>query len=83
MDDPDVVLTVDRDAGDLAEDPVVRERLRPERFGLEFRHRLIGGNRGRNGGGDQRKRQGTSTYHDSLPAAAPVSRGDLRLCRRY
>ena len=42
MDDPDVVLAVHGDAGDLAKDPVFRQRLRPERLGLEFRGGLLG-----------------------------------------
>ena len=35
--DPDVVLRVDGDAGGLAHDPAVRERLRPGGVDLEFR----------------------------------------------
>ena len=31
MDDPDVIAGIHRDAGDRAEDPVVRQRLRPRR----------------------------------------------------
>ena len=37
MDDPDVILGVDRNAGDRSEHPVVRQRLRPERIDLEAR----------------------------------------------
>ena len=40
--DPDVVLRVDADADRLAEDPVVRQRLGPERIHFEPR-RLNGG----------------------------------------
>ena len=52
LDDPDVVALVDRDAGDLAERPVVRQRLRPERIDLEFRH--VGGHGDRRPGDQQR-----------------------------
>ena len=38
MNDPDVVLGIDRHADDPAEDPVVRQRLRPQRIHLEHRH---------------------------------------------
>ena len=37
MNDPDMVLRIDRDAADLAHDPVVGQRLGPERIDLEFR----------------------------------------------
>ena len=37
--DPDIVEAVGADARDLAEQPVVRQRLRPERIDLELRHR--------------------------------------------
>ena len=36
LDHPDAVEPVDRDAGDLPEDPVVRQRLRPQRVDLEL-----------------------------------------------
>src|SRR5688572_15724915 len=38
--DPDVVARVDGDAGDLPEQPVVRQRLRPERVDLKLWHTL-------------------------------------------
>ena len=38
--DPDVPALVDSDAGDLAENPVIRERLRPERVHLQLRCRV-------------------------------------------
>ena len=37
MDDPDVISRIDRNAGDRPEQPVVRERLRPQRIDLEAR----------------------------------------------
>ena len=37
LDDPDIVRGVDRNAGDLAENPVVRQRFRPERVHLHAR----------------------------------------------
>ena len=37
MDDPDVILGVDPEADDLAEHPVVRQRLGPQRIDLEPR----------------------------------------------
>ena len=37
VDDPDVVVAIGGDAGDLAEDPVAGQRLRPERLGPERR----------------------------------------------
>ena len=40
VDDPDVVAAVHGDARDLAEDPVVRQRLRPEGVDLEGRGRV-------------------------------------------
>ena len=40
MHDPDVVVPVDGDAGHLAEDPVLRQRLGPERLGPELRRVL-------------------------------------------
>lgn len=46
MHDPDVVLTVHRDARHLAEDPVLGKRLGPERLGLELRHVLRQGRGG-------------------------------------
>jgi hypothetical protein len=42
---PDAVMAVDRDAGDLAQDPVVRQRLRPERIDLELRYGVVGKSR--------------------------------------
>ena len=48
MDDPDTIEPVDRDAGDLADDPVVGQRLRPQRVDLELRNgRLVLGSRRR------------------------------------
>src|SRR5215510_14273195 len=38
--EPDVVLRIYRDAADFANDPVVRQCLRPARIDLEFRHGL-------------------------------------------
>ena len=38
--DPDVILRVDGDAGDRSEQPVIRQRLGPERIDLERRRRL-------------------------------------------
>src|SRR5207237_3634720 len=35
MQDPDVIVGADRDAGDLSQDPVLWKRLWPERLGLE------------------------------------------------
>jgi hypothetical protein len=37
MDDPDVIVAIDRNARDLPEDPIAGQRLRPERLRLEFR----------------------------------------------
>ena len=38
MHDPDAIILVGGDAGDLPEQPVVRQRLGPERIDLELRH---------------------------------------------
>jgi hypothetical protein len=38
MHDPDVIIAVDRDAGDLAENPIAGQRLRPKRLRLEARN---------------------------------------------
>ena len=47
VDDPDVIAGVDRDADRRAEDPVVRQRLGPERIDLEARrHRSVAGHVG-------------------------------------
>ncbi len=51
VDDPDVVLAVDGDAGDLAEDPFVGQRLGPERINGEL-GRLGVGLRGDVGAGE-------------------------------
>jgi len=69
VDDPDVVLPVDRDAGDLTENPVFRQRLRPVRLGLELRHARLGdGVRRSRYGGDKGSRNGPQgTHHDSSP----------------
>ncbi len=40
MDDPDMIVLVDRDAGDLAENPIVGQRFWPERLDLEARNVL-------------------------------------------
>ena len=40
MQDPDAVVGSDRDAGDLPENPVLRQGFCPERFRLESRRRL-------------------------------------------
>ena len=40
MDDPDVILRVDGDADRLPENPVIRQRLRPE--GIDFEARRHG-----------------------------------------
>src|SRR5262245_46935163 len=40
--DPDMVLRIDRDAADGADDPVARQRLRPAWVDLEFGHSLCG-----------------------------------------
>ena len=47
MHDPDVVLRVDGHADRLAEHPVIRQRLRPERIDLEGRRLHAGGALGR------------------------------------
>ena len=38
MDDPDMVLRIDRDADRAPEQPVVGQRLRPHRIDLKNRH---------------------------------------------
>ena len=38
MHHPDAIVAVGGEAGDLAQDPVVRQRLGPERINLEHRH---------------------------------------------
>src|SRR3984893_1520613 len=40
--DPDAVVFVGGNARDLPEDPIVRQRLRPERVGLKLRQRVLG-----------------------------------------
>ncbi len=57
VDDPDVVLRVDRDAGDRAEEPVIRQRLGPERVDLEASEATALPGRGREHG-RRRPRQG-------------------------
>jgi hypothetical protein len=56
--DPDVVVLVDGHARDLAQDPVVRQRLRPERVDLELRHaaRSLGRSRIHHDGRGSRRR---------------------------
>ena len=46
MHDPDVIARIDGDAGHRSEDPVVRQRLRPERIDLEGRGLGCAGLRG-------------------------------------
>src|SRR5690348_655986 len=43
IDDPDVVVAIGGDAGDLAEQPVARQVLGPERIDLELRHACFRG----------------------------------------
>jgi hypothetical protein len=71
VDDPDVIVGADRNPGDLAEDPVFRQRLRPERLGLETRARFgLGGllRNGRTGEHGQRhENDRKSGSHGRLP----------------
>jgi hypothetical protein len=39
--DPDAIEAIGPDPGNLAEEPVVRQRLRPERINLKLRHRVF------------------------------------------
>jgi hypothetical protein len=57
MDHPDVPLPVDRDAADLAEDPVIRQRLWPGRLDREGRD-FAGASRGRKRGHTDQHRGG-------------------------
>jgi hypothetical protein len=59
LNDPDMILRVDRDAGGLAHDPVVRQRLRPKRIDLEMRY--LGGLR-RGGENNSRKCPGDDPH---------------------
>jgi hypothetical protein len=45
----DVIVLIDRDACDLAEDPVLRQRFGPERLDLEFRRAFGAGLPGKGG----------------------------------
>src|SRR5262249_17498204 len=66
--DPDVVLRIDRDAADGADDPVARQRLRPAWVDLEFRHGLRGRGAERQKCEDARKHYGSdNSYHSILP----------------
>ena len=72
MDDPDAIEAVGPDAGDLAEEPVVRQRLRPEWIDLELRHRgFCGRVLGERGGSEQRQHGGAHAgrhfCHEVLP----------------
>src|SRR5215831_3464492 len=42
LDDPDAIKPIDRDAGDLTKDPVVRKRLRPQCIDLKLRNGCLG-----------------------------------------
>src|SRR5215469_9054587 len=65
--DPDVVILVHKDAADLPEDPIVRQRLGPARIDLEFRRLLRDRSRAhereRGGAGECNCR---SKFHDFL-----------------
>ena len=47
MDDPDVILRIDRHADRVAQDPMVRQRLRPQRIDFKPRRLHAGGLRHR------------------------------------
>ena len=66
MGDPDVVARIDGDADDRADDPVVRQRLRPGGIDAEKGRRDLGRDRGRRPNG----------LHQSVPHHG--SRGDER-----
>ena len=72
---------VDGDAGDLAENPVLRQRLRPERLGLEFRRGLLGGGHRAAAAMPPRRRQtaheitANRSRHDGFPSSPPVTGG--------
>jgi len=70
MHDPDAVISVGGNAGDLPQNPFVRQRLRPERIDLKLRQRssAVGMRRA----GDERHRSDEPhayDFHDLLPSA--------------
>ncbi len=78
MDDPDVVILADGDAGDLAENPIAGQRLGPERLDLELRRlvgagRLLGVARAAGGYCGKRERGGERTGHGFLPVLSALS----------
>ena len=60
--DPNVVLRIDRDAADGADDPVARQRQRPGRVDREFRRLRQGRARCRSRRGGQHKRRHTEEF---------------------
>ena len=78
MDDPDVVLAVDGDAGDLAEDPFVGQRLGPVRIDGELGRLGVGLRGDRSAGGDECGSQGRKqqAVHGRSPGRPIGPRGD-------
>src|SRR6266436_4045881 len=69
-DTSDAVISIGRNAGDLPQNPFVRQRLRPERIDFKLWHR--GSAVGMRGAGDERQRGGEPYAHDFhglLPSA--------------
>ena len=64
MDDPDVILRVDRHADRLAEHPFVRQRLRPQRIDFEVRRLDDGRGRFDRRAAVERARRGSHTDQD-------------------
>src|SRR5690242_3938685 len=76
MDDPDVVLRIGRDADRITEDPMIRQRLRPQR--IDFEHRGLHSSRFRdssavledlvcNDQGAKRDEKGHTSQHMTFP----------------
>src|SRR5947209_9329241 len=83
--DPDAVISVGRNAGDLSQNPFVRQRLRPKRIDFKLWHR--GSALGMCGAGDERQR-GDEPYahefHGLLPSTTRSlpQRSIARVARR-
>jgi hypothetical protein len=78
VNDPDIIVAIDRDAGNLPKDPIARQGLRPKRLGLETRNGGFGSfgkglTRKRGEGGNQNDTQyGPQACHDIAPHLSRV-----------
>src|SRR5580698_5851391 len=69
MDDPHVILGIDRHANGLAEDPVIGQRLGPGEIDFEMRRRDVGGLHGECQESDARRR---SAFHGNYYTLRPA-----------